>query len=94
MKARIAAHGNEDILKYELRSDWAMCIHVDMRILIPTAALHGWHLHQLDVKSAFLQTGKAERHVFVEPSLDSTDRSPAQWLLLTAAYGLPNSNAK
>lgn len=94
LKVRIAPHGNEDSLKHKLRSDCAMCIPVGMLILISTAALHGWRLHKLYVKSAFLQTGNAERDVYVVPPRESSDHGRAQWLLLTPAYGLVITNVK
>lgn len=47
----------------------------------------------MDVQSAFLQTGNADRNVYVVPPRESKNRS-FYWLLLTAAYGLVNANAK
>ncbi len=47
---------------------------------------------EVDVKSAFLQTGATTREVYVIPPREWFDRSK-YWLLLTAAYGLVNANA-
>ena len=52
-----------------------------------------WTVSKADVKSAFLQTGKAQRDVYVVLPRESHDRAH-YWLLLTAAYGLVNANAK
>lgn len=46
------------------------------------------------MKAAFLQTGEAKREVYVRPPSESRMRSTHIWLLLTAAYGIVNSNAK
>lgn len=47
----------------------------------------------MDIKSAFLQTGLAERDVYVVPPRECSRRR-FLCLLLTAAYGLVNANAK
>lgn len=93
LKARIAPHGNEDSLKNDLRSECCMCSPSGVRIVLSIASLRGWRLSKADVKSAFLQTGKAQRDVYVVPPRESLDRRN-RWLLLTAAYGLVNANAK
>ena len=94
LKARIAPHGNEDSLRYEMRTDCAMCAPMGVRLLISIAAVKKWRITKVDVKSAFLQTGAAERQVFVIPPGESKDRFKSLWLLLTASYGLVNANAK
>lgn len=55
-----------------------------------------WWMKKADVKSPFLQTRQAQRDVYVVPTRESNDRSHYwhYWLLLTAAYGLVNNNAK
>lgn len=93
LKARIAPHGNEDSLKDELRSDRSMCAPTFVRILLSLSTMFKWRLTKIDVKSAFLQTGSAERDVYVRPPHESAIKSH-YWLLLTAAYGLVNANAK
>ena len=62
-------------------------------MVLTTAALLNWRVYKADVKSAFLQTGKAQRDVYVLPPKESADKRHS-WLLLTAAYGLVNANAK
>lgn len=49
---------------------------------------HGWRLTKIDVKSASLQTGKAQRNVFVVPPYERKDKPRFLWLLKSAAYGL------
>lgn len=94
LKARIAPHGNEDALREQLSSDCATCPPVGLRLVESIASLKGWTLHKADVKSAFLQTGPAQRDVYVKPPRESGMKSTHFWLLLTAAYGLVNANAK
>lgn len=93
MKARIAPHGNKDKEKYSLKSDSASCPPTGIRLLLSIAAIMKWPLSKIDFTSAFLQTGEAQRDVYVIPPRESKDKSMC-WLLLTAAYGLVNAGAK
>ncbi len=94
LKARIAPHGNEDDLKDKLSKDCATCPPTGLRIVESIASLHAWTLYKADVKAAFLQTGSADRDVYVRPPRESHLKTTHVWLLLTAAYGLVNANAK
>ena len=93
LKDRIAPHGNEDSLRSVLKSDCSMCSPTGVRIVIMISSLFGWRIHKLDALTAFLQTGAAERDVYVVPRRECRDRR-FLWLLLAAAYGLVNANAK
>lgn len=93
LKARIAPHSNRDEEKEGLKTDSAVCPPLGIRILLSIAVLLYWYLVKIDVKSTFLQTGIAERDVYVVPPRECKKRS-FYWLLLTAAYGLVNANAK
>lgn len=94
LKARIAPHGNENNLKLEVRIDWSMCSPMRVRVLLSTAALHKWRVIKLDVMAALLQTGPPSQDVYVIPPRESVDGGKVIWLLLTAAYGQVNANAK
>lgn len=94
LKAGISPHGNEDSLKGELKSDCAMCSPMGFRILLSISALFRCRITMADAKTAFLQTGDAARDVYVIPPTESKERGTCMWLLLAAAYGLVNSNAK
>lgn len=48
----------------------------------------------IEFKSAFLQTGKAKRDVYVKPLPECKTRTKFYWMLLAAAFGLVNCNAK
>ena len=94
LKALIAPHGNEDDLKSKLHKDCSTYSPSGLRILESAASLHGWTFYKADVTAAFLQTGIAQRDVYVRPPRESQTKTTHLWLLLTAAYGLVNSNAK
>lgn len=91
LKARIAPNGNEDALKDILTKDCTICPPAGLRIVESVASLFGWNVYKSDVKSAFLQTGNAERQIYVKPPRECKMRSTHLWLLLTAAYGLVNA---
>lgn len=46
------------------------------------------------MKSAYLQTGQVERHLYVPTPKKSRDRHRFKWLLQDAGYGLVNANGK
>lgn len=94
LKARIAPHRNEDNMRNELTKDCATCSPAGLQILESIAALLKWKIAKIDAKTTFLPTGKADRMVFVIPPSESEMRSSHLWLLLSAAYGLVNANAK
>ncbi len=93
LKARIAPHGNEDSDTELLRTDCNMCSPVGVRVVYVVATIYGWIVIRIDGKTAFLQTGRASRNVYVIPPRESFCKDEL-WLLLTAVYGLINSNAK
>ena len=92
-KARIAPHGNEDRDREHLRTDSACCPPLGIPILFSISVMFQCYLTKIDVKSAFLQTGSAQRDVYVIPPKESADRGFV-WLLTVATYGLVNANAK
>lgn len=93
LKTRIALHGNEDSEREQLRADCCMCYPIGIRLVITMSTFKKWHIIRTDVKTAFLQTGPANRSVYVIALKESRQKN-VLWLLLTAAFGLVNSNAK
>lgn len=71
-----------------------MCSLAGFRIATSILSLRKWQLTKTDVEIAFLQREVAERDVFVLPPTKSFDRGKCLCLLLAAAYGLVNVNAK
>lgn len=76
-----------------LKSDSVMCPLIGMRILLSTCALLRWKKTKIDVQGAFLQSCAADCDVFVKPPKECKLKS-FYWLLLVAAYGFVNANAK
>ncbi len=93
MRCRFAPHGNEDMEKEELRTDSASCSPLAFRLFLSVCSLRKLFISKVDFKSAFLQTGPAERDVYVRPPKADKSRFTL-WRLNVAAYGLVNANAK
>lgn len=89
LKFRIAPHCNENSLRDYLITDCCMCSPTGIRIVLLTSALFKWRLTLLDALTAFLQTGDAERDVYVIHPRQCRDRR-FYCLLIAAAYGLVN----
>ena len=77
----------------DLRKDSAACPPLGMRILLSTSVLCNFFITKVDIKSAFLQSGEAQRDVYVVPPRESAKKY-FYWLLKVASYGLVNANAK
>lgn len=69
-----------------------MCPPYGFHIIASTIPLCRWRLNKIDVKTAFLQTGDAQRHVYVTLSVDNDGSDKCLWLPLTASYGLFKAN--
>lgn len=93
MMVRITPHGNKDTEKSQLKTDPAVCPRTGIRILLSLAGIFQWRLAKINFKSAFLQTGKAKRDVYVISLRESIDKGK-YWLLLIASYGLVNADAE
>lgn len=93
LKARIASHGKKNAMKHMMKSDCAMCSPIGIRLILAIAAIMRWNVTNADVKSAFLQTGRADRNVYVLSSPESNEQQH-YWLIHFAAYGLVSANIK
>lgn len=94
LQARIGLHGIEDDLRHALTQDCTICPSTGLNTLEFIASIHAWNIYKADEKSAFLQTSETQRQVFLEPYRKSYMRAFHLWLLLAAAYGFVNVNAK
>lgn len=79
LKARITPRGKEDSTKEMLRSDCSICLSPGFLLVPSAASLENWRLIKIDIKTAFLQTGNAERDVHVSP-IESQDSGKCMWL--------------
>ena len=90
-KARLVVHGNQEY--NDIRSDSPTVTKQSLRLVFTLAAQFGWEVITSDVTSAFLQSDKLDREVFVQPPSDI--RSPGTlWRLEKPMYGLDDAGLK
>ena len=65
--------------------------HQSLRILLALANRYGWHVHQIDVKSAFLN-GDLENEIFMNVPPEYEAKENEVWLLHKALYGLKQAS--
>ncbi|KAJ0735425.1 putative RNA-directed DNA polymerase [Helianthus annuus] len=89
-KARLVAKGYSQKYGVDYQEVFAPVIRFDtIRIVLALAASHGWQLHQMDVKTAFLN-GKLTEQVYLEEPTGYVKKGEEQKVcyLKKALYGL------
>ena len=91
-KARFVAQGFSQIPRVDFDETFApvMC-HQTFRMLLALANQHDWHVHQMDVKSAFLN-GELNTEIFMKIPPGVEGQSGEVWLLHKALYGLKQAS--
>ena len=90
-KARLVVHGNQET--FDLRKDSPTVTKQTLRLVFSLAAQYGWEVIISDVTSAFLQSDKLDREIYVQPPADV--RTPGTlWRLLKPMYGLEDAGLK
>jgi hypothetical protein len=89
-KARLVAKGYAQRQGVDFEEVFAPVARMEtVRALLALAAHNGWHVHHMDVKSAFLNGELAEEVYVVQPPGFVDDKQPRHVLKLTKAlYGL------
>ena len=86
------ARGFEEGEDSSIRRDSPTCMKESLRLTLVTAASKGWRIGSLDIKSAFLQSQKIERDVYLKPPKEAgTDRL---WKLNNTVYGLGDTSRR
>jgi hypothetical protein len=86
-KARLVALGCRQIAGEDFTEVFAPTIQLStVRVLLAIAAARGLHVHQIDVKTAFLN-GDIEEEVYIKPPA-TVRRGNEVWRLNKALYGL------
>jgi hypothetical protein len=91
LKTRIVLHGNEDKEKDDLRKDTQAASFTSIRTLLALAAIHHLHIASIDIKGAYLQSGRCKRDIFVRPPNEWRQIRGVAWKLLKLPYGLPDA---
>jgi hypothetical protein len=89
-KARFVAHGFSQVEGVDYDETFAPVVrYTSIRSIISIAAEMGWRIHQMDVKTAFLN-GFIEKEVYIEQpqGFKVSERESHMCLLRKALYGL------
>lgn len=87
-KARLVARGFQQVEGLDYEETFAAVVKADsFRVLFALAAVLGWHIHQMDVKTAFLN-GNLEEEVYMKPPPGVTVPRGKVLHLCKALYGL------
>jgi hypothetical protein len=89
-KARLVVRGFAQVPGLDYKETFSPVLRFSsLRILLALAAHHGWHVHQLDTNSAFLN-GDLEEEIYMEQPEGYTAPGKEDWIcrLLKALYGL------
>lgn len=88
VKARIVARGFEE--GENLASDAPTVDKTSQRLFTAISCMKGWNVHSLDIKSAFLQSHKMKRKVYLKPPAD-IKKKDIVWKVKKPVYGLKDS---
>ena len=91
VRARLTARGFEECDE-GIVADSPTMIKTSFRSVLGIAALKGWTLQTIDVKSAFLQGQELDRLVFVKPPKEV--KTNKIWRLKKCLYGLKDASRK
>jgi hypothetical protein len=67
LNTRIVLHGNEDKEKDDLRKNMQAASFTSISTLLSLVAIYNLHIASIDVKGAYLQSGRCRRDIFVRP---------------------------
>jgi hypothetical protein len=91
IKTRIVLHGNEDKEKYDIRKDTQAASFTSIRTLLALATIYNLHIASIDIKGAYLQSGRCRCDIFVRPPNERRQVRGVVWKLLKLPYGLPDA---
>jgi len=91
-KARLVAQGFSQIPRVDFNETFApVTRHQMLQTLLALANRHDWHVHQMDVKSAFLN-GDLDNEIFMKIPPGAEGKHGEVWLLHKALYGLKQAS--
>ena len=89
LKARLVARGFEE-LDPQVQTDSPTCQKECLRLLLVVLVSHNWHMHSIDIKSAYLQGLDMSRKLYLEPPPEA-NCAGSIWLLLKCPYGISDA---
>lgn len=91
-KARLVARGFQDKDAENLRNDSPTCSKEGLRVALAIMASNHWVCKSMDIKTAFLQSKKLERQVYLNPPKEANVPQGYIWKLSKCVYGLTDAS--
>lgn len=88
LKARLVVHGNRDEDKDDVRKDAMAADMMMTRLVIALGTIMRFTFGVADIKGAFMQSGPAQRDIYIIPPATYRERRRVYWKLLALAYGI------
>ena len=88
-KARLVARGFED-WHTDIQKDSPTCLSESFRTALAVIAQKQWDVHTIDIKTAFLQSAKMSRTVYIRPPREANSKN--LWKLNKCVYGLSDAS--
>ena len=94
IKARLICHGSQNKLTQgnPQKIDSPTVKRTSIKMLMTLAAQYGWEVKCQDVTSAFLQSKKLVRNIYVQPPKEMGYEEAILWLLIRPMYGLDEAS--
>src|SRR5215469_12814969 len=90
IKARLVAKGfMENSKENELNCEAPTCSPEGLKVVLSVIKRKGWVIQSIDIKTAYLQSNKIERKVFIQPPKEAETQKI--WRLHKAVYGLKDA---
>ena len=91
-KARLVAKGYQDEDAASVRTDSPTCSKEGLKMALAIIATNKLKVNALDIKTAFLQSQKMDRPVFLVPPIEAKFRKDHIWKLNKCVYGLNDAS--
>lgn len=89
LKARLVARGFEEVNIHELQKDSPTCASESLRLLLTVICQNQWQVHSIDIKSAFLQSMKLSRDIYISTPQPEAGSDSILW---KRVYGLADAS--
>lgn len=88
LKARLVVHGNRDEEKDEVSKDAIAADMMMTRLVLALGTIMKFSFGVTDIKGAFMQSGPANRDIYIIPPAGYKKKRQIYWKLLALAYGV------
>ena len=85
LKARLVARGFEEQNLTDIERDSPTCSRESLRLVLATVAIKSWKIRSVDIKTAFLQGERLDRHVYLKPPVEANSKGKL-WKLNKCVY--------